>query len=293
MFSKFGCGLLMGGADAIPGVSGGTIALILGIYQRFINAVGDVLRGPKLLANAKGRPQFTSALGFLIPLGCGVIVSYFFATKFLVGKADSPGLMLKESTAPLCYAFFFGLVLFSVKEPWKKIKHPSIVCVLAAALGFVTSYFFVGLPKNLLESSTLILLFAGAGAITMMLLPGVSGSLFLVIIGQYTVIAGSLHDKNWSVVMVFLAGIALGALTFIPLLKFLLRSYSDLTMAALTGLMAGSLRALWPWKMGYNPKTESMSNLLPSTFDVFPFIAFAVGVCAVLGLNQLEKKLKG
>ena len=292
LISKIGCGLLMGGADAIPGVSGGTIALILGIYQRFIDALGVVLTGPKHIAQQDGRTKLKRAFGFLIPLGVGVVVSYFLATRFLVGKSESPGIMLSNQSAPLCYGFFFGLVLFSIKEPWKRIGTPTLFCLLAAGIGFVTSFTFVGLPKNLLDTSMPILLFGGAGAITRMLLPGVSGSLFLVIIGQYTVVAGGLHDKQWGVVFTFLAGIVLVAFTFIPLLKSLLRKHSDLTMATLTGLMAGSLRALWPWKEGYNPKIDTMSNIVPQTLDVLPCVAFVFGIVAVFGLNHIEKRLK-
>ena len=137
-----------------------------------------------------------------------------------------------------------------------------------------------------------MLLFGGAGAIAIMLLPGVSGSLFLVIIGQYATVAGAVHDRNVTALAVFAAGLVLGVVTFVPFLKLLLRRYHDGTMATLTGLMAGSLFALWPWKDNYESKAGPMRSIAPHTENIaFVVAALIAGGAVVWGLNRLERKL--
>lgn len=285
-------GLLMGGADAIPGVSGGTIALILGIYERFIDALGAVVRLPLLMRSQEGRTEVKNALLFLIPLGVGVVISYYIVTKLLVGKKESPGFMLRPDTAPICYAFFFGLVLVSIREPWRRISSIATPHVIAALLGTAAAVVFVGLPHTTGDSSTVWLLLGGAGAISVMLLPGVSGSLFLVIIGQYQIVTTAVHMRELGTVLIFLVGIALGVITFVPLLRRLLHHQHDITMAALTGLMTGSLRVLWPWKDNYNPKSGPMINQGIGDDIVWVLVAFALGGAVVWLLAQLERRLE-
>lgn len=284
-------GLLMGGADAIPGVSGGTIALILGIYDRFIDALGVVVKSPSLARSAEGRERVVEALRFLVPLGMGVLIAYYLATKLLVGKAEDPGLMLRPDTAPACFGFFFGLVLVSLREPWRRIAAPGGAHVAAAAVGCAAAVLFVGLPHTSGPTPTWALLLGGAGAIAVMLLPGVSGSLFLVIIGQYAVVAGAVHDRDLVVLLVFLAGIGLGVASFVPALRWVLHRYHDVTMAALTGLMAGSLRALWPWKSGYDPKAGEMVN--QGIGEGWPVVlaATVAGGAVVWLLTRLEHRI--
>ena len=284
-------GLLMGTADAIPGVSGGTIALIIGIYERFISALAAVIRAPLAIRDPLARQALWRALSLLVPLGLGVVAAYYAATKLLVGPTEEPGILRRPETAAIAYAFFFGLVLVSLREPWRRITaRPGATHVAIAAATAAAAAIFVGLPHQGGEPPLLALLFGGAAAISVMLLPGVSGSLLLVILGQYAVVAGAVHDRDVAVLAVFLTGIALGAVTFVPFLRFLLRRAHDLTMAALTGLMAGSLRALWPWKEGYEPK-ESMANV--GVGDQVPAILVAalVGGLVVWLLSRLEKRI--
>ncbi len=288
-----GSGLLMGGADAVPGVSGGTIALIIGIYERFIESLSTMVRSPLLVRDDAGRDQIKRALLFLIPLGFGIAVSYFLATKLLVGPKDTPGVLRRPDTAPMCYAFFFGLVLLSVREPWKRISSHGAQHWLAAAVGFGAAAGFAHLPYSGGESATWMLLLGGAGAISIMLLPGVSGSLFLVIIGQYNTVAQSVHDRDFATLGVFLLGIALGAATFVPVLRMLLRRVHDGTMSVLTGLMAGSLFALWPWKDNYESKQGPMNNVgVDSDTLVWVIVAAVCGGAVVWLLAQLEKRVQ-
>jgi putative membrane protein len=284
-------GLLMGGADAVPGVSGGTIALIIGIYDVFIESLSTVVKTPILIRNPEGRARIIGALKLLVPLGIGVLISYFLVTKLLVGPSDDPGVLLDEDTAPYCYAFLFGLVLVSLREPWRRIKNLNASHFVVAAAFAGGAALFVGLPYRAADPALWMLALGGAGAIAVMLLPGVSGSLLLVILGQYATVTQAIHDRDLTVIAVFGAGMVGGVITFIPLLRHALKSHHDLTMAALTGLMAGSLRALWPYKSNYVPKVGEMQNV--GIGDGLPIVI----VCLLAGggvvwlLSKLEHRI--
>lgn len=281
----------MGSADAIPGVSGGTIALIIGIYDRFIESLSTVVRAPLLLRSAGGRTRLADALGLLVPLGIGLLIAYYLGTKILVGPKDNPGLLLRSDTAPLCYGFFFGLVLVSLREPWRRIDGPGVAHALLAVAAAAAAAVFVGLPHRSAEPETWMLALGGAGAITVMLLPGVSGSMLLVILGQYATVAGALHDRDLLVIAVFGGGMVAGIIMFVPLLRHLLRRHHDLTMAALTGLMAGSLRALWPYKSNYAPKAGPMLNQGIGDDLVLVIAAALAGGAVVWLLAMLERRI--
>ena len=281
----------MGAADAVPGVSGGTIALIIGIYERFIEALSTVVRSPLLIANRDGRARVGDALRFLMPLGVGILISYYLVTKLLVGPTESPGILLGLDTAPACYGFFFGLVLLSLREPWRRITDVGPAHYAMAAATCAGAAVFVGLPYSSGTPETWMLAFGGAGAITVMLLPGISGSLLLVILGQYAAVAGAIHNREMLPLLIFVAGIGGGVITFIPLLRYLLRRHNNLTMAALTGLMAGSLRALWPWKSNYNPKAGAMVNKGIGDDVVVVLIAVVAGAAVVWLLSMLERRI--
>lgn len=284
-------GLLMGSADAVPGVSGGTVALIIGIYDRFIESLSTMVRSPLLVGSAEGRQRIGRALALLVPLGVGLLTAYYIVTKLLVGPVESPGILLRPETAPICYGFFFGLVLVSLREPWRRIRAPGSGHVLVAAAGCVLAALFVGLPHHAGEPAPWMLFLGGAGAIAVMLLPGVSGSLLLVILGQYATVAGALHDRNLAVMAIFVGGIAFGVVLFVPCLRYFLRHFHDLTMAALTGLMAGSLRALWPYKVNYNPKAGPLTNV--GIGDHLPYViaAAVAGGAVVWLLARLEQRI--
>ncbi len=285
-------GLLMGAADAIPGVSGGTIALVVGIYDRFIKAIATVVRTPKLVRTAAGRGQLAGALHLLVPIGIGAAISLLAVTRLLVGPSDDPGILLQPETAPICYGFFFGLVLVSIREPWRRIRVHSPSRIVAAVAGAAIAALFVALPHQSGTPPTWTLLLGGAGAISVMLLPGISGSLFLVILGQYALVTSALHDRDLGVLAIFIAGIGLGVVVFVPLLRRALVSYHDTTMAGLTGLMAGSLRALWPYKDNYQPKAGPMHNVGIGDDLVWVIVAAVAGGAVVWLLAQLERRIQ-
>ena len=285
-------GFLMGAADSVPGVSGGTMALILGVYERFITSISRVLKAPRLIRDAEGRRRLATAFGLLVPLGLGLLAAYWLGTRLLVGPEEHPGWLRRPETAPLCYAFFFGLVLASLHEPWSRIRTHRARHLVAALLAAVAAFVFTWLPHTGGEPATWQLVYGGALAVTVMLLPGVSGSLLLVVLGQYTTVAGAVHDREAMTLLVFAAGVVLGLATAVPALRHLLRRHHDLTMAALTGLMAGSLGALWPWKSNYDPKAGPLTNAAPGEGVALVLLMIVLGAAAAWGLARLERRMR-
>lgn len=315
----FGCGLAMGTADAIPGVSGGTIALILGIYDRFIAslaAVVAVVRRPGDLARWRAARR---ALVFLVPLGAGLGAAYLVATRLLVGKVPSPsegagaalaeelvanpppGWLVRPDTAPIVFAFFFGLVLASVGEPWRAKKTHRAADWLLGLLGAAVAVALSLSPPAAGSLSPFALVGSGAVAVSVMLLPGVSGSLALLVLGMYVPVSGAVHSVydaetgavSWGEVAVigwFLLGIAIGVATFVPFLRWVLARAHDRTMSVLSGLMLGSLAALWPWKAHYLPKfipwLGPMSPQAPADGWWLPLLAAIVGAAVIATMSR-------
>ena len=293
-FRTFIFGLLMGTADAVPGVSGGTIALILGIYRRLISSISDCLAFVKNKFPSDSRLKFFSSVTFLFPLGLGMLCAYYLVTKILVGPHDSPGLLRQDSTGPHIFAFFFGLVLLSVREPWNLVVNPESKHYLLAAFGVIIILTYTSFNLES-EGSSYLLIIGGALALTAMLLPGVSGALVLLTLGQYTAIASSFHDRELEPLFFLILGGIIGLITFVPFMNYIISEYMDTTMALLAGLMCGSLITLWPWKESYD--VEGLSpNLYPAqVFENFTvtslfltFLFFVVGMLSSYGLKYFE-----
>ena len=267
-FRTFSHGLLMGIADSVPGVSGGTIALIIGIYYKLIESLTVFLNFFKDGFPSKSLNNFLSSIFFLLPLGLGIICSYYLVTKILVGPDEDPGLIRQASTAPYVYAFFFGLVLASIKEPWGKIVSPSFENYMLLFLGAFLIYFYTTLSISYSDSNILLVM-CGALALTAMLLPGISGALVLLALGQYTRIANAVHEFNLEPLLFFLFGGILGLVTFVPLMNFFLKRHSEYTLSVLAGLMLGSLITLWPWKGSYDGEGLSPNLGFGQIFDIY------------------------
>ncbi len=234
----------MGIADAIPGVSGGTIAFITGIYDRLLHAINS-LRGRWLnlffqnLFFQRNFKQALAALGeihfsFLIPLGLGIILSlYFFSgivNKFLT------------SYPALTFSFFFGLIAASIWLLFQKVKMTSFHNALSLLCGFVIAYLIAGATAAAVSHSLLVIFFSAALAICAMILPGISGAFVLLLLGQYQFLLQSLQEFNLPVIFTFAMGALLGLLSFVKLLDYILHHYRAVTMSFLVGLMIGSLR---------------------------------------------------
>ena len=290
--ATFGFGLLMGAADAVPGVSGGTIALIIGIYQKLISSISTCLDFVKDKFPSHSRSEFYSTLNFLFPLACGMLCSYYVVTLILVGPDDS-GLLRQDSTGPYIFSFFFGLVLFSIREPWRYVATPELKHYLLAVAGVLVVFIYTSINLESDSDSKVMLIVGGMLALTAMLLPGVSGALVLLTLGQYNSIAGSFHGGDLEPLMYLILGGIIGLFTFIPFMNYLISEYIDNTMAILAGLMCGSLLTLWPWKEDYG--SEGLSpNVYLQVLDLAPvsivltFLFFGGGMAASYGLKQLE-----
>lgn len=242
----------MGGADIIPGVSGGTMALIVGIYTRLIDSLSSgfsMLVSLVRLRMAEARHHAREVEWWLVlPLLAGIVVAIGIASFFV------PALL--ETHPHQMRGLFLGLVAASIAVPWLRIGRMTGRLLLLALAGAVVAFFLVGLPLlGAVPDPNLLRVFASASvAICAMILPGVSGAFLLEVLGIYeptiealrAAISFELHAVLYVVVFIFGAVVGLGL--FSKVLDWLLEHYHDSTMAALVGLMAGSLRALWPWQ---------------------------------------------
>ena len=294
---SFGCGLLMGLADAIPGVSGGTIALILGIYEKLLTSLSIFVNFFKKGFPKSAQTKFVDSLYFLVPIGLGMFFSYYIVTKILVGSESSPGLLMVKDTGPYIYSFFFGLVFISIKEPWKFVSTPSKNNYLMILLGIITIFVYT---KHPLESTgNVFLVISGALALTAMLLPGISGALVLLTLGLYEEIVGYVHDIKVIPLFYFFLGGLISLFTFVPLMNKMLNDYKELTMSVLTGLMAGSLITLWPWKENYGkgslPDNLSIGEIIEEFSYwsiIITFTFFVLGAFSSYGIKYFEQKLR-
>jgi putative membrane protein len=240
-------GLLMGGADIVPGVSGGTVALIVGIYERLVSSVRAAASAPVALlrGDTGGMRAHLREVhwGLVIPLGVGIL------TALLVGARFIPALM--ERYPVQAHALFFGLIAGSLAIPWRRIHRRLPAHYGVAVVAAVLAFALVGLPPREMSSPSLLAVFAAASvAICAMILPGVSGSFLLLVMGMYAPTLRAVNARDLLYIAVFGMGAVIGLGLFSRLLDYLLSRHHDMTMAALVGLMAGSLRALWPYLDG-------------------------------------------
>jgi putative membrane protein len=290
----YAVGLCMGVADLIPGVSGGTIAFICGVYDRLIDGIKSfdlellrrVLR--RDFAGAWAKIPFF----FLAALGLGIVTSILTLSKVLASLFTTHPVEL--------WSFFFGLILASIlllaRETWRWSVGDFGVFLVATA----ATYVLVGLPVMRTPDSLPFLFLSGAVAISAMILPGISGSYILVIIGKYHEVLAALNDRDFVRIGTFVLGIAVGVVTFVRIVSWLLHHYRKTTLVALTGVMAGALRTVWPWKevvstrlnsKGVEVPLEQANILPPLDGSVAIAVACAVAGClAVLVISRLGRE---
>ena len=233
-------GVLMGSADIVPGVSGGTIALITGIYGHLVEAISKIRFGfvkPLLKGDING---FLTGLfdeiefEFFIPLVLGIGVAFLTLAKVVTYCMD-------VHTA-LTYSFFLGLIIASAVILFKKLDEINIKNILFAILGFIFTYIFVSLNPIAANHSLPVIFVSGMIAICAMILPGISGSFLLLLLGQYKYMLNALHQLHLGDIIVFVIGAVIGILGFSKILNYLLKNHEEITMAFLIGVMLGSLR---------------------------------------------------
>ena len=250
-------GMAMGAADVIPGVSGGTIAFITGIYEELVNSIKSVnMSALQLLFTGRLQSFWKTVNGnFLISVLAGIGISIFSLAKGLE--------YLLHHYPILVWSFFFGLILASAIYVGRTIKKWNTGTLLSGIAGIVTAYFITIISPAEANTSGWFIFISGAIAICAMILPGISGSFILVLLGMYKFILSAVGDLNIPVLLVFIAGAALGIIAFSNLLSWLLKNYHWLTIAVLTGFMVGSLNKVWPWKQVTETFTGRHGEIMP------------------------------
>lgn len=285
-------GMGMGAADVVPGVSGGTIAFIVGIYQELLDSIKSIGKDSlKLLFTGKF-PAFWKEINgsFLLSIVTGICISVFSLAKIITS--------LLVTHPILVWAFFFGLVLASTWFVSKDIKQWSWKTILSYIIGIAAAYYITVSTPTETPNNLFFIFFCGAIAICAMILPGISGSFILVLLGKYFYIMEAVKSLNVMVMLVFTSGAFLGITTFAHILSFALRKFHDITIAVLAGFMLGSLNKVWPWKKTIETYIDSHgvtkplieTNILPDQLLWEAIGLMILGFAIVYFLEKLSTK---
>lgn len=286
-------GVLIGIAEVIPGVSGGTVALIVGVYRSLIAAGADAVLAVRQLIGAAGGPRSAAAArtslrrlpwSMLLPLGFGMVAAVITGAGVIEPLLEEYPVQMR--------ALFFGLVLGGVLVPIRMVAHDAqgrwrMRELAFAAIAGVVVFALTGLPPgDVADPSPLIVMVAAAIAVCALVLPGVSGSFFLLTVGLYETTIRAVNERDIGYLAVFAAGALIGLASFVSFLRWLLDHHARITLVIITGLMLGSLRALWPWQ-----EIDTRVLLAPDgDAGVITLIALA-GVVIVLALLWVESRL--
>lgn len=244
-------GGLIGMAELVPGISGGTVALVIGIYERALNS------GNQLIRREFSRVDWW----FLIAVGIGMVVAVFSMSTVLHGFV--------EGYPELARGLFLGMVAVSIIVPVgmmdpSDLKRRLPVAIPLFIVAALVSFFATGFTSTPQEDPSLIIIFlAAAIAVCALVMPGVSGSFFLLAVGLYAPIMLALSERQWDIIAVFILGALLGLILFIRALTWILENHRTITLTIMSGLMFGSLRALWPWQSDNADLLAPGSNLWP------------------------------
>lgn len=266
-------GIAMGAADVVPGVSGGTIAFITGIYEELIDTINKIDFNAFKTVRQKGIKHAWHSINgnFLIALFTGIAISILSLAKGIKWMLHNEPILL--------WSFFFGLVLASIFYVGKQIKTFNFNIIIAIILSSIASYFLTLAEPFTSPESPLYLLFCGFIAIIAMILPGVSGAFILLILGAYQTTIDTINDlaqgllsKDFNLFkeafinfLMLAVGAILGLKIFSKILNWLFKNYKDLTLAMLTGFMIGSLNKIWPWKKILTWRVNSKGLSVPLT----------------------------
>jgi len=291
----------MGAADLVPGVSGGTIAFISGIYEELLNTINSFnLKAIKTLKNESFNALWKHINGnFLLALLFGIAVSVISLARLISYLLATQPLIL--------WGFFFGLILASIYLVGKKVKQWDFLKVIGLLAGTAIAFYITILPPMQNPGASWYIFLSGAIAICAMILPGISGSFILLLLGSYELVLGALKDIKISIIVIFISGCVTGLLIFSKLLSWLFKKHEGLTIAILTGFLIGSLNKIWPWKRTLetfikhkgeeNEKVIPLvqENLLPQNFDTDPQLLFVIlaalfGLGLIIALERLAEK---
>ncbi|WGH76554.1 DUF368 domain-containing protein [Tenacibaculum tangerinum] len=291
-------GMAMGAADVVPGVSGGTIAFISGIYEELLNSISAINIGLlKTIKDQGFKAAWKQVNGnFLAALFVGIFISIVSLAKMIS--------WLLEHHPILVWSFFFGLVLASIIYIAKQVTEWNVFSVILLLLGAIVAYYITTLNPLVSENSSPLFLFlAGAIAICAMILPGISGSFILVLLGAYKPVLAAVNNRDFTTIAIIGLGAVVGLLSFSRVLKYLFANYKNYTLVVLTGFIIGSLNKIWPWKKVLTYRTNSHGEQVPfNELSVSPFsyegdpqILYAVllaliGFALILLLEKLAVK---
>ncbi len=235
-------GMAMGAADVVPGVSGGTIAFITGIYEELISGINNINFKALRVLRKEGFAAFWKYIHgtFFVFLFLGIGISIVSLAKVVS--------YLLETHPVLIWSFFFGLIIASSWLIGKTIKKWNLSVILTLFAGIAIAFWISSIQTVGRADSGLYILLSGALAICAMILPGISGSFILVLLGSYHVVLEALSTRDFQLIGLFALGCLIGLLSFARVLKYLFTHFKELTIALLTGFMIGSLWKVWPWK---------------------------------------------
>ena len=282
-------GMAMGAADVVPGVSGGTIAFIAGIYDELINSIKSInMHSLKLLFTGKIAAFWKAVNGnFLFALLLGIAISVFSLAKLITY------LLLNEPV--LVWSFFFGLVLASTWFVTKDIKGCNWKTVAGFVGGAVIAYYITVATPAETSTNLMFIFLCGAIAICAMILPGISGSFILVLLGKYFYVMEAVKTLDLVVLGVFAFGAALGITSFSRVLSYALKNFRNITLSVLSGFMLGSLNKVWPWKEveklvsdGHEVMIEH--NIAPNTEVAEAVVLMLIGFILVYVLEKISAK---
>jgi len=300
-FGIFLRGLAMGAADVVPGVSGGTIAFITGIYSELLHSLSRFnLQLIKTLKNQGIKAAWQHINGyFLLSLGLGIIVSILSLARLVTYLLDAHPLLV--------WSFFFGLILASSIFVLRQMQGWTLGGVILLIVGITLAVAIGQLRPAEVVASNAYIFMAGAIAICAMILPGISGSFILLLLGVYSHVLGAVKALDLTTLMLFGSGCVVGLLSFVRLLTWLLDHYHQRVIALLAGFIAGSLYLVWPWKEVLSAYTDShgiekpltQANVLPAKFELltghsaqlFPCISLMIlGLLVVFALEKFGDK---
>lgn len=295
--------MAMGAADIVPGVSGGSIALIAGIYPRLLDSINSFnLANLRLLKDLEVKKFYKAVNGtFLLSLLLGILTSVFLLSRLIT-------YLMEEHPIPL-WSFFCGLILVSAFLILKNIQRWHMGVILALILGTALAWWVTNLPPTTTPDAYWFTFLAGAVAICAMILPGISGSFILLILGKYETILKAVSEKDLLTLAIFASGCVVGILSFSRVISYLLKKYYSVTIGLLSGFMLGSVNELWPWKIVTSWRTSSSGeqkpflteNILPTEYlekvgeqplILSAILAFLGGIGIVLLIEWLASKLQ-
>lgn len=283
-------GIGMGAADVIPGVSGGTIAFLTGIYQELLDSIKSVdLKAIKLLFTFRLGKFWKKINGnFLFSLILGILISFFSLAKLMT-------YLMEHHPIPL-WSFFFGLIIASAVLILRDIKWYLPKYLIPLVIGTAIGAAICLLSPAETPDQLWFIFLCGAIAICAMILPGISGSFILLLLGKYTYMLNALTELDIALILTFVAGAAIGIVSFSHFLSWLLKKYHTMTISLLAGIMIGSLLKVWPWQVilesGVSRPALPYNEMLQSSGHVPTAITFAViGIVLVTAIELAAKRI--